>query len=325
MKDCNYASLIKNNKIYSIGLENDINTLLKSVYANKTLCFNTKLVIDGDSDDDITMKLITLLNQYQNNEDVTIIYLGYSFELTRIINSLQYLLSTDLYTYIGQVTILTSEAVLNDLKKPSTPKINLYSIMLDAQSVIDNTDLVIYYTDTLNPLLEDSNNTEYRNIIYKKIPWLLEFIMVTLNCTFNDSTLEIFQRNNYNHLQYCDFSSTDEKLSTTNLTLLESQYLSFLTYSLAALYTELVNVLQTCSDCNQDLSDNSIKTLAERLRNNRFDFTSTKMIPYYLQGVMSITNGIFRMESNSLYSLYDYNIGKRVCHIFIFFQRLYIS
>ena len=93
MKNCNYGSIILNKNVYSYGLLNDLNSKISfDSSLNKSICFNIILEIDGDTDDVIQNKLKQLLDFYSINEDVTIIYLGYSLNLKPIINNLNILI-----------------------------------------------------------------------------------------------------------------------------------------------------------------------------------------------------------------------------------------
>ena len=121
-----------NKNVYSYGLLNDLNSKISfDSSLNKSICFNIILEIDGDTDDVIQNKLKQLLDFYSINEDVTIIYLGYSLNLKPIINNLNILLQSDDYSFLNKITILTSEAVLNVfLETNFFSKLSLYSIQL---------------------------------------------------------------------------------------------------------------------------------------------------------------------------------------------------
>ena len=308
MKNCNYGSIILNKNVYSYGLLNDLNSKIShSNSLNNTICFNIILEIDGGTDDAIKIKLKQLLDLYSINEDVTIIYLGYSLNLKPIINSLNILLHSENYSFLNKITILTSEAVLNDFADANLhSKLSLYSIQFDSIQIIDNTNLIIYYANIIDSLKYGGNRTFS---ILKQIPWLTEFIMTSLNCTFNDSSIEYFQPEINNSLNLCNFT---KNLATTKLSLRDSQYLRYLIYSFEALSTKLSETLASCKSCNRSLDDVSMRNFISSLRNQNFDFTTNKMIPYNGRGIFQMNNGTFSSNSLNFYNLFDFSSRRSV-------------
>ena len=308
MKNCNYGSIILNKNVYSYGLLNDLNLKIPYINSlNNTICFNTILEIDGDTDDVIKTKLKKLLDFYSVNEDVTIIYLGYSLNLKPIINNLNILLQSDDYSFLNKITILTSEAVLNDFADTNLySKLGLYSIQFDTIQIIDNTNLIIYYAKIIDSLKYGGNNTFS---ILKQIPWLTEFIMTSLNCTFNDLSIEFFQPHINKSLNLCNLT---KNFATTKLSLWDSQYLRYLVYSFEALSTKLNETLGSCTNCNRSLDDVSMRNFISSLRNQSFDFTTNKMIPYNGRGIFQMINGMFYSNSLNFYNLFDFSSSQSV-------------
>ena len=306
MKNCNYVSLILNNNIYSYGLQYDLNIKDSSnIIKNDTICFNTQLNIDGDSYFVLRDKLNSLLSLYNANEDVTIVYLGYALSLSPIIDVLNELLSTT-FSYLKSCTILTSEAVLNDFSiSNNSSKTSVYSIQLKPTELTDDTKLIYYYTNLLEPLIQSGVNYTTLYNTYKKIPWLLEFIMITLNCTYQD--IEVFPKDLYKNLPNCTFKSNRDNLATSKLSLFNSQYIRYLIYTFTAFSYKLNETLKHCSNCSEFLNNDSMINLIQAMRNQILNFTNNDLIPYNLRGIFNITNGKFISNNDNIYSLYDYN------------------
>jgi hypothetical protein len=304
IKNCNYGSIILNKNVYSYGLLNDLNARLKSNNNshNRTICFNTILEIDEDTDDVIKNKLKKLLDLYSADEDVTIIYLGYSQNLKQIVKILNFMQSSS-YSYLNKITIITSEAAINDFRSVNLyTMINLYSIQFETIKIIDNTNLIIYYSNIIDSLINGVNNS------LSMIPWFTEFIMITLNCTLNHTSIEFLQNQNINNLHFCNLTD----LARTKLSLLDSQYLRYLIYSFAALSSKLNETLKSCTNCNGFLNDESMTNLIRSLRNQIFDFTANKKIPYIIRGYFRMINGMFYSDSLNFYNLFDFSSYRTV-------------
>jgi hypothetical protein len=305
IKNCNYGSIILNKNVYSYGLLNDLNARIKpnNNSYNSTICFNTILEIDEDTDDVIKNKLKQLLDLYSADEDVTIIYLGYSQNLKPIVNILNFLQSSS-YSYLNKITVITSEAAINDFRNVNLyTTISLYSIQFETIKIIDNTNLIIYYSNIIDSLINGVNNS------LSMIPWLTEFVMITLNCTPNHtSSIEFLQNQNINNLHFCNLID----LARTKLSLLDSQYLRYLIYSFAALSSKLNETLKACMNCYGFLTDESMTNLIRSLRNQIFDFTANKKIPYNIRGNFRMINGMFYSDSLNLYDLFDFSSYRTV-------------
>ena len=300
---CNYVSVILNDNIYSHGLQTDIQNSLKQ--SNITLCFNINLVIDGDPPDVIEKKLGSLLDLYTEDEDVTIIYLGYSSDLIQIVNSLSNLLSKK-YSYFNKVIIISSEAAINGIHSMNvSSKIKLFLIEFDKNSIVDYTDLLMYYTITfLNPLLENSSDPTAISDIHAKLPWLFEFIMINLGYT--EAPIQMFQNSSYKSIPYFSLNNFNQM----SLRLKTSQYFRFLFYSLNFLKTNLNEVL--CVNCSEYLNDSSIQLLITKMRNSQINLANN--IPYNLRNYMTMKDGSLNFNNNNsnIYNIFDYTIDRTV-------------
>ncbi len=328
-RDCNYASLIINKNVYSYGLLNDIDSYLQpGNNMSKTICFNTRLELEGDEDDVLRIKLKNVLDLYRQDEDVTIVYLGYSTELMRIIRHLNSLLLSDGYSDINQVKIISSEAAINDFDRESfnkTLKIKLFSVELKTISATQSTSLIVYYSKLVKPLIQHLNDTDYRLATFKRFPWIFEFIMTVLKCRFNDTSIEIFEREAYKNLPYCNFSSLGEEPSTSTLALVDSQYLRFLIYSLAALESKIVEIRKSCKNCSEFLTSGEIVKLTNDLRNTKLDLRINNMIPYDIRGQFAIIDGKFDMKNVDVYVLSDYFNRLQVILGFFLKEKYFVS
>ncbi len=246
---CNYISLFYDNNSYSLSLKNDIKALFEATKNTEDaeICINKfiKFEYNDQSDDDefnqYLDEIFELYDNEKNIEDPVIVYLGYSETYSKLVEKLNVIANDR--SNINNIHLVSSEAA-NKIVSKVSEKIKLYQLSLKTFDMNEYVELNEHYKRILQSFSSYGQN----------IPWINEYIMIKYNCSL---------LNNIENTAKCNQADIDSFIELPN-----SQYLTYLIYSMAVFFEQLKTTCVSLCPVNTNIND--CKKLSDKIGLKKF-------------------------------------------------------